>query len=75
MTIPLAMASIGEPVRLVRIDGGRQLVRRLTELGFTPGVEMYVVHDAGGPLLISVRDSRVALGRGMAHKVQVAPTV
>jgi Fe2+ transport system protein FeoA len=38
-------------------------------------VEMYVVHDAGGPLLVSVRDSRVALGRGMAHKLQVSPTL
>ncbi len=75
LTFPLAMATVGQPLRLVRIDGGKQVVRRLTELGFTPGVEMYVVHDAGGPLLVSVRDSRVALGRGMAHKLQVSPTV
>jgi Fe2+ transport system protein FeoA len=70
---PLAMVPVGEKVRLESICGGESLVRRLTALGFTPGVELSVLQDAGGPLLISVRDCRVALGRGMAHKVMVSP--
>lgn len=72
-TFPLAMVSVGEKVRLESICGGESLVQRLTALGFTPGVELSVVQDAGGPLLIAVRDSRVALGRGMAHKIMVSP--
>ncbi|MBL7161062.1 MAG: ferrous iron transport protein A [Anaerolineales bacterium] len=72
-TFPLAMAAIGEQVRLESINGGEKLTHRLTTLGLTPGVELSVVQDAGGPLLISVRDSRIALGRGMAHKVMVRP--
>ncbi|MCP4428690.1 MAG: ferrous iron transport protein A [Chloroflexi bacterium] len=70
-TYPLSMAVVGEPVRLKQIDAGRKLTCRLMELGLTPGVELTVVQDSGGPLLVAVRDSRVALGRGMAHKMRV----
>lgn len=47
------------------------VVRRLRELGLTPGVEVRVVQDAGGPMLVSVRGSRVALGRDLAEKMWV----
>ena len=69
---PLAMATAGEKVRLENIRGGENLVHRLTAMGMTPGVELSIVQDSGGPLLISVRDTRIALGRGMAQKVMVS---
>jgi len=69
---PLAIATVGEKVRLENINGGENLIRRLTSMGMTPGVELSVVQDSGGPLLISVRDTRIALGRGMAQKVMVS---
>jgi Fe2+ transport system protein FeoA len=48
------------------------MTRRLTSLGFTPGVEVYMVQNFGlGPLIVLVRGTRVALGRGEAHKIQV----
>jgi len=57
-------------VRLLR--GGEEFTRRMVALGFTPGVEVTVVQDYGrGPLLVTVRDTRVALGRGEALKVLV----
>jgi DtxR family Mn-dependent transcriptional regulator len=55
-------------LRCMEVD--RCLVRRLTELGLTPGVELQVVQD-GGPMLVSVRGSRVALGRELADNVWV----
>ena len=70
--LPLAMVSVGETVRLESVCGGEKLVHRLTALGLTPGVEMSVVQDSGGPLVVSVRDSRIALGRGMAQRVMVS---
>ncbi|MEA3327026.1 MAG: FeoA family protein [Chloroflexota bacterium] len=69
---PLSMAAVGEEVRLERIHGGEAVLKRLTALGLTPGVELSVVQDSGGPLLLSVRDSRIALGRGMAHRIMVS---
>lgn len=71
-TFPLAMISAGEKVRLVSIQGGEKLTRHLTALGLTPGVELSIVQDSGGPLLLSVRDSRIALGRGMANRLLVS---
>lgn len=69
--MPLSMAAIGQPLRLVSVNSGRKLAHRLAELGMTPGIEMTIIQDAGGPILVAVRDSRIALGRGMAHKVAV----
>lgn len=71
VTMPLSMAGAGQLLQLVEIQAGRQLTHRLAELGLTRGVTLQVVQDAGGPLLISVRGSRVAIGRGMAHKLLV----
>jgi ferrous iron transport protein A len=71
---PLVMAAIGEKVYLENIKGGKKMLRRLTALGLTPGVELSVVQNTGGVLLLSVRGSRIALGRGMARKMMVSLT-
>jgi ferrous iron transport protein A len=57
-------------VRLLR--GGEEFTHRMVALGFTPGVELMVVQNYGrGPIIVTVRDTRVALGRGEALKVLV----
>ena len=71
-TLALTMAPSGQSLRLVNVHGGKRLMHRLAELGLTPGVEMMIVQDSGGPILVSVRNSRIALGRGIAHKLDVA---
>lgn len=41
-------------------------------LGLTPGTEVTVLQNYGhGPMIVRVRDARVALGRGEAEKVLV----
>lgn len=67
----LATAPAGCLLRLTQVDAGRRLKRRLAELGLTPGTEMTVIQNAGGPILVAVRQSRLALGRGMAEKMTV----
>ena len=69
----LSSVPVGQPVQLEKIDAGRRLKHRLTELGLTPGVILTVIQNNGGPILISVRDSRIAIGREMAKKIQVTP--
>jgi ferrous iron transport protein A len=62
----------GGRVRVRALKGGKEFNTRLAALGFTPGVEAAVVQNFGrGPLLVDIRDSRVALGRGEALKVEV----
>lgn len=68
----LAMASPGEEVRLIAIQGGQRMRKRLADLGLNIGMTVRVLHHNGhGPLFLAVKDSRLALGRGMAHKISV----
>jgi Fe2+ transport system protein FeoA len=69
--LPLTLATPGEELILVAINGGDALRHRLTELGLVPGVNFRVLQSEGGPLLLAVRDARLAIGRGMAHKILV----
>ena len=47
--------------------------KRLMDMGLTPGTEVMVVKSAPfhGPLEVSVKGSRLALGRGMAKRIFV----
>ncbi|OYT43393.1 ferrous iron transport protein A [Candidatus Bathyarchaeota archaeon] len=76
MKIPLAMLSENEEARVIEVRGGRGLVRRLSELGFTPGARVKVLFsNSPGPVLIDVRGSRIALGRGLLMRIIVDPEV
>lgn len=70
---PLMMADEGARVRIVALRGGKGLTTRLTELGLNVGSELAVVQRQGGGLLIARGEARIALGGGMAAKIQVAP--
>ena len=48
-------------------------IKRLTDLGLTPGSDVTVIKSApfNGPLEVCVRGSRLAIGRGMASRILV----
>jgi ferrous iron transport protein A len=70
--ISLSTMAPGEVGVVRQLAGGRGFVSRLATLGFTLGVEVNMVQNFGhGPLIVMVRDTRVALGRGEAMKVLV----
>jgi len=60
-------------VAVVRtLDGGAHFLSRMVSFGFTPGVLVKMVQNYGhGPVIVSLRGTRVALGRGEARKVGV----
>ena len=54
------------------LRGGKEFVGRVAVLGFTVGARATVLQNYGrGPVIVAVRDTRVALGRGEAAKIQV----
>ena len=62
----------GESVQIQRMAGGHQFLSRLASLGFTPGAQLEVLQNYGhGPIIVRLRDTRVALGRGEAEKILV----
>ena len=72
--LPLTMLPPGQPARIVEVRAGRHLKDRLAGLGLLPGNTVKVLRDNGGPLLLAVGETRLALGRGMAHKILVTET-
>jgi ferrous iron transport protein A len=55
------------------LTGGRGFMCRLAALGFTPGAKVRMIQNFGhGPLIVNIRDTRIALGRREASKVRVA---
>jgi ferrous iron transport protein A len=71
---PLGKLAIGVQARIARIYGGKGMVRRLSEMGFTPGTEVKMIHNHNpyvGPVLVEIKDSRIALGRGVSMKITV----
>ena len=50
-----------------------RFIKRLTDLGLTPGTKITMVKSAPfrGPLEVCVRGSRLAIGRGMANRILV----
>jgi Fe2+ transport system protein FeoA len=61
-----------ETVKLVGIEAGRGLNSRLASMGLVPNVKITVVNNSQpGPFVISVKNSKMMLGRGMAHKIMV----
>lgn len=68
----LSAVKKGELVRIEKMQGGHRFLSRLASLGFTPGAELKVVQNYGsGPIIVNLRDTRVALGRGEADKILV----
>ena len=62
----------GASVTVVGIQGGRGIRSRLTAMGLMPGAKITVMRNGGrGPFVICVKNSRMALGRGVADKIMV----
>lgn len=72
MAVPLTEAPLGIPLRVKAITGGFQAKARLASMGILPGEEVTVLQRSNsGPLLLEVKGTRVALGRGISLKVTV----
>ena len=71
-TVPLSMLQAGEKVTLATIDAGDDLRSRLAAMGMVPNTEILIVSNSRpGPFVVNVKGTRIAIGRGMAHKVMV----
>lgn len=69
--MPLTMLKTGERETIKKV-GGREDTRRFLEnLGFTVGGEVTVVAELAGNVIVSIKDSRVAVSREMASKIMV----
>lgn len=70
---PLTRLRKGEKGSIQFIRGGKSVVSRLQNMGLTKGAEIKMVKRAplSGPVEVSVRGCKLALGRGVASKIFV----
>ncbi len=67
--MPLSMAKPGETVTIKKIGGKPEVRQHMAELGFVIDEKVTVISEAGGSLILQVKDSRIALGKDMAVKI------
>ena len=68
----LREAKIGETVTVKRIHGEGALKRRIMDMGFTKGVQIYVrkVAPLGDPIEVTVRDYELSLRKADAEMIE-----
>ncbi len=69
--MPLTMAKAGETVTIRKITGRDEIRQHLAELGFVVDSDVTVVSEIAGNLILQVKDSRIALDKGMASRIMV----
>ncbi|MGQ9640638.1 MAG: FeoA family protein [Candidatus Bathycorpusculaceae bacterium] len=74
-TVSIISLNEGERGLVSHAVGGFGLLRRLAEMGLTPGTEVKILRKGlfSGPVEIEVRGVALALGHGVASKVFVKP--
>lgn len=69
--MPLTMAKTGEINYIRKITGNDQVRQHLTELGFVIGEKVTVISQIGGNMILSVKDSRIALDKSMTNRIMI----
>ena len=69
----LSKVQAGEKVRIVNVAAGGGFRSKLIAMGLLPNSEITMVSNGQtGPIVISVKNSKVMLGRGVAEKITVS---
>lgn len=69
--MPLSLSPAGSEVRIKAIKGKDETRRFLESLGFVVGGSVRVISELNGDLIVNIKESRVAISRGMANRIMV----
>ena len=69
--MPLGMSGVGDTNTIRKITGKDEVRQHLAELGFLVGEQVTVINELGGNMILSIKDSRVALDKTMAMRIMV----
>lgn len=69
----LKEAKVGSTVKVVQINGGGAIKRRIMDMGLTKGVEVYIrkVAPLGDPIEVTVRGYELSLRKADAEQIEV----
>jgi ferrous iron transport protein A len=69
--MPLTLANIGEENMIKKVGGKPDVRRHLENLGFVAGGNVTVISTIAGNVIVIVKESRIAISKEMASKIQV----
>ena len=69
--MPLKMAGKGSTGIIGRIGGREETKHFLENLGFCAGEPVTVITEMNGSVIVSIRNSRVALGKEMTENIMI----
>ena len=69
--MPLTMLKPGVENSIKKVGGKEETRQFLTKLGFIPGSHVTVITEISGNVIVSIKESRVAVSREMASKIMV----
>ena len=69
--IPLTYADPGEENVIVKINGRPEVKKHLEDMGFVAGSIIRVVSSVNGNLIVSVKDTKVALDKELAMRIMI----
>ncbi|MDR1530577.1 MAG: ferrous iron transport protein A [Clostridiales bacterium] len=69
--MPLTMAKAGERNSIKKVGGKTETRQFLENLGFVPGGFVTVITEISGNMIVSIKESRVAISREMARSIIV----
>ena len=69
--MPLTMTQTGETSVIRKITGKDEVRQHLAELGFVVGEQVTVVSKIAGNMILSIKDSRIALDSGLAQRIMI----
>ena len=69
--MPLTIAKIGDENSIKKVGGKEETRRFLAGLGFIPGAYVTIITEINGNVIVSIKESRVAISREMAAKIMV----
>ena len=68
---PLTLASPGEYNLIKKISGKDEIRLHLENLGFIAGTPIVLITEIAGNVIVSIKESRVAISREMANRIIV----
>lgn len=70
--MPIAVAPVNRPLRVVKILADEKIKKHLENLGITIDSEIIVLSRSGGSIICKVKDGRLALDHDLAMKILIA---
>lgn len=69
--MPLTMLTVGGKSIIQKIIGKDEVRQHLAELGFVVGGEVSIVSEISGNMIVSIKNSRIALDKTMANRIMI----